>query len=66
MADRRYRQSHLDRREERALRQRWARLLAAGGAPLPDPPIELAPERVCVQTGALLDRRGRVRGHPTR
>jgi hypothetical protein len=60
----RYRLHLLARREERVLRRRMARLLATG-APEPDEPIELAPERVCPRTGELLDRRRVVRRPPT-
>jgi len=65
MSDRRYRENLLGRRDERTLRRRLASLFTAGTAPQPDDPIELAPERVCVQSGELLDRRRRVRRHPT-
>jgi hypothetical protein len=65
MSDRRY-VSHLrDRRDERTLHRRLARLFERGGAPEPDDPIELASERVCVNSGRLLDRRGAVRRPPT-
>jgi hypothetical protein len=61
MSDRRYHLILSGRREERALRRRLDRVQHAGGAPQPDEPIELAPERVCLRTGQVLDRRARVR-----
>jgi hypothetical protein len=61
MSNRRYHLFLSGRREERALRHRLDRVRRAGGAPQPDEPIELAPERVCLRTGEVLDRRARVR-----
>jgi hypothetical protein len=61
MSNRRYHLFLSGRREERALRDRLDRVRRAGGAPQPDEPIELAPERVCLRTGEVLDRRVRVR-----
>ncbi|HTE55569.1 MAG TPA: hypothetical protein VK698_32165 [Kofleriaceae bacterium] len=66
MAERGYRQFLRRRREERAYRRRWERLVAAGIAPVLDDPMELAPEQICVNTGELLDRRAASRRGPTR
>jgi len=49
------------RREERELRLRMSRLVAAGLVPVPDEPLELPSERIDVATGRLLDRRRRTR-----
>jgi hypothetical protein len=49
------------RREERALRVRMTRLVAAGLVPVPDQPLELPSERIDVATGRLFDRRRRTR-----
>jgi hypothetical protein len=66
MSDRRHVSALRDRRDERTLHRRLARLFErGGGAPEPDDPIELASERVCVNSGRLLDRRGAVRRPPT-
>ncbi len=65
MSDQRYVFHLRGRRDERTLHRRLARLLAAGGTPEPDDPIELASERVCVQSGRLIDRRASVRRPPT-
>ena len=65
MTDRRHVFHLRDRREERTLHRRLARLVERGAAPEPDDPIELASERVCVNSGRLLDRRGAVRRPPT-
>jgi len=57
----RYRLLLSGRREERELRARMTRLVAAGLVPVPDQPLELPAERVDVATGRLLDRRRRTR-----
>ena len=49
------------RREERELRARLTRLVAAGLVPVPDQPLELPSERIDVATGRLFDRRRRKR-----
>jgi hypothetical protein len=49
------------RREERELRLRMRRLLAAGLVPVPDEPLELPSERIDVATGRLFERRRRTR-----
>jgi len=49
------------RREERELRLRMSRLVAAGLVPVPDEPLELPSERIDVATGRLFDRRRRTR-----
>lgn len=57
----RYRLIIGQRREERELRVRMRRLLAAGLVPVPDEPLELPSERIDVTTGRLFDRRRRTR-----
>jgi hypothetical protein len=54
------------RRDEPAARTRRARIAPPGSAPVLDDPIELAPERVCVRTGRLLDRTAPARRTPGR
>lgn len=57
----RYRLLLARRREERQLRARFTRLVAAGLVPVADRPLELPPERIDLASGRLLDRRGRAR-----
>jgi hypothetical protein len=60
---------HLGRRREESARERRIARIGrpphAAEGPIVDAHHELAPEQVCVHTGLLLDRRSKVRRHPT-